>query len=89
LYQLLQNDYNIVRSPKSYNSQIGVPLSVWQMNESHTLAIFEAGISEKGEMEFLESIIQPDIGVLTNVGAAHSAGLRVRRRRCWRNGSYL
>lgn len=74
LYQLLSEDYNIVRSPKSYNSQIGVPLSVWQMSESNTLAIFEAGISEPGEMEFLEKVIQPAIGILTNVGAAHSAG---------------
>ena len=74
LHQLLQGDYNIVRSPKSYNSQIGVPLSVWQMNEAHTLAIFEAGISQPGEMDFLESVIQPTIGILTNVGAAHSAG---------------
>lgn len=74
LYQLLQTDYNIVRSPKSYNSQIGVPLSVWQLNETHTLGIFEAGISEAGEMDFLEGVIQPTIGVLTNVGAAHSAG---------------
>ena len=54
LYQLLHTDYNIVRSPKSYNSQIGVPLSVWQMNDHIHLAIFEAGISEAGEMEFLK-----------------------------------
>lgn len=74
LYQLLHEDFNIVRSPKSYNSQIGVPLSVWQMNEHHTLAIFEAGISEQGEMLRLEKIIRPTIGVLTNVGAAHSEG---------------
>jgi alanine racemase len=74
LNQLLQEDYNIVRSPKSYNSQIGVPLSVWQINHGHTLAIFEAGISEVGEMDALEEIIQPTIGILTNVGAAHSAG---------------
>ena len=74
LYQLLHADYNIVRSPKSYNSQIGVPLSVWQMNEQHTLAIFEAGISQPGEMEKLEKIIQPTIGVLTNIGEAHSEG---------------
>lgn len=74
LYQLLHEDYNIVRSPKSYNSQIGVPLSVWQMNEKHTLAIFEAGISKPGEMEKLEKIIQPTIGVLTNIGEAHSEG---------------
>ena len=74
LYQLLHEDYNIVRSPKSYNSQIGVPLSVWQMNEQHTLAIFEAGISQQGEMEKLEKIIRPTIGVLTNIGEAHSEG---------------
>lgn len=74
LYQLLQPDHNIVRSPKSYNSQIGVPLSVWQMNEQNTLAIFEAGISLPGEMEKLEAIIHPTIGVLTNIGPAHSEG---------------
>ncbi|MBD0296739.1 MAG: bifunctional UDP-N-acetylmuramoyl-tripeptide:D-alanyl-D-alanine ligase/alanine racemase, partial [Flavisolibacter sp.] len=71
LYQLLQNDYTIVRSPKSFNSQIGVPLSVWQMAREHTLAIFEAGISHPGEMERLQKIIQPTIGIFTNIGAAH------------------
>lgn len=74
LYQLLQDEYKIVRSPKSYNSQIGVPLSVWGMNEVHTLGIFEAGISQPGEMERLERIIQPTIGILTNIGEAHSEG---------------
>ncbi|MEO6539278.1 MAG: bifunctional UDP-N-acetylmuramoyl-tripeptide:D-alanyl-D-alanine ligase/alanine racemase [Ferruginibacter sp.] len=74
LYQLLQNDYNIVRSPKSYNSQIGVPLSIWQMNASHTLGIFEAGISMPGEMESLEKIIKPNIGIFTNIGEAHGEG---------------
>lgn len=74
LYQLLHQDYTIVRSPKSYNSQIGVPLSIWQMNKQHTLAIFEAGISRPGEMEKLQKIIQPTIGVLTNIGEAHSEG---------------
>ena len=74
LYQLLQDDYSIVRSPKSYNSQIGVPLSVWQMNATHTLAIFEAGISLPGEMPQLEKIIQPNIGVFTNIGDAHNEG---------------
>lgn len=72
LYQLLHEKFNVVRSPKSYNSQIGVPLSVWQMNSHHELAIFEAGISEPGEMEKLEKIIQPTIGILTNIGEAHS-----------------
>ena len=74
LYQLLQSDYNIVRSPKSYNSQIGVPLSTWQMNSQHNLGIFEAGISMNGEMERLEKIIAPTIGVFTNIGDAHSEG---------------
>ncbi|MEI9933830.1 MAG: bifunctional UDP-N-acetylmuramoyl-tripeptide:D-alanyl-D-alanine ligase/alanine racemase [Ferruginibacter sp.] len=74
LYQLLNNDYNIVRSPKSYNSQIGVPLSVWQMNAQHTLGIFEAGISQPDEMEKLEKIIEPTIGIFTNIGEAHSEG---------------
>jgi Alr-MurF fusion protein len=81
LYQLLHPDYNIVRSPKSYNSQIGVPLSVWQMNEQHTLAIFEAGISQPGEMDKLEKIIQPTIAVLTNIGEAHSEGFSSREEK--------
>ena len=72
LYQLLHENFNIVRSPKSYNSQIGVPLSIWQMNSHHELAIFEAGISKPGEMEKLEKIVQPTIGILTNIGEAHS-----------------
>lgn len=74
LYQLLHEYYNIVRSPRSYNSQLGVPLSVWQMNNQHTLGVFEAGISEPGEMKNLEQIIKPTIGVLTNIGEAHDAG---------------
>ena len=74
LNQLLNHKYNIVRSPKSYNSQIGVPLSVWQINEKHNLGIFEAGISRLGEMEKLEAIIKPGIGILTNIGEAHSEG---------------
>ena len=74
LYQLLQTDFSIVRSPKSYNSQIGVPLSVWQMNAQHTLGIFEAGISMPGEMEKLEKTIRPGIGIFTNIGEAHSEG---------------
>ncbi len=74
LYQLLQHHYNIVRSPKSYNSQTGVPLSVWGMEALHTLGIFEAGISQPGEMELLEKIIRPTIGILTNIGTAHDEG---------------
>ena len=74
LYQLLSDDYHIVRNPKSFNSQIGVPISVWQMNAEHTLGIFEAGISEPDEMLKLEKIIQPTIGLFTNIGEAHSEG---------------
>jgi Alr-MurF fusion protein len=71
LFQLMQDDKNIVRSPKSYNSQVGVPLSVWLMNEENNLAIFEAGISKPNEMENLEFIISPSIGLITNIGQAH------------------
>jgi alanine racemase len=74
LAQLLTPHHNIVRSPRSYNSQIGVPLSVWEMTSQHNFAIFEAGISQKGEMEALANVIQPTIGILTNIGTAHEAG---------------
>jgi alanine racemase len=74
LYQLLQEQENIVRSPRSYNSQIGVPLSLWQMHAQHSLGIFEAGISQQGEMLALSEMIQPDIAVLTNIGEAHNEG---------------
>jgi UDP-N-acetylmuramoyl-tripeptide--D-alanyl-D-alanine ligase len=76
LYQLLKSDYTISRSPKSYNSQVGVPLSVWQLNKDHTLGIFEAGISEVGEMEVLSKIIKPTIGVFTSLGPAHDVGFK-------------
>ena len=71
LAQLLSPDYNLVRSPKSYNSQVGVPLSVWQMNGAHQLGIFEAGISKLDEMSALQKIIKPTIGIFTNIGQAH------------------
>ena len=80
LFQLLKDDYWIIRSPKSYNSQIGVPLSVWQLavvssqratTHKQPLAIFEAGISQPGEMERLERIIRPTIGVITYIGHEH------------------
>ncbi|MFY0482261.1 bifunctional UDP-N-acetylmuramoyl-tripeptide:D-alanyl-D-alanine ligase/alanine racemase [Flavobacterium sp. PLA-1-15] len=71
---LLSPDYNIIRSPKSYNSQIGVPLSVISINEKHNLGIFEAGISTINEMQKLEPIIKPTIGLLTNIGSAHDEG---------------
>jgi alanine racemase len=74
LYQLLSDDYNIVRSPKSYNSQVGVPLSVWRMNERNTLGIFESGISQINEMENLQKIIDPEIGIITSIGSAHNEG---------------
>ncbi|WP_091095915.1 bifunctional UDP-N-acetylmuramoyl-tripeptide:D-alanyl-D-alanine ligase/alanine racemase [Paenimyroides marinum] len=74
LNQLLAPLYNIIKSPKSYNSQVGVPLSVIAINEEHNLGIFEAGISKPGEMDFLEEIIQPTIGILTNIGPAHNEG---------------
>ena len=76
LYQLLKNNYSICRSPKSYNSQIGVPLSVLNLNQTHTLAIFEAGISQTNEMDQLESIILPTIGILTSIGSAHNEGFK-------------
>ena len=71
LWQLLRKDVCITRSPRSYNSQIGVPLSVWQMDESTDLGIFEAGISQKGEMEKLREMILPTLGILTNIAGAH------------------
>ena len=71
---LLSPDYNIIRSPKSYNSQVGVPLSILGINEKHNLGIFEAGISTVQEMEKLQRIIQPTIGILTNIGSAHDEG---------------
>lgn len=76
LFQLLSSDYNIVRSPKSYNSQVGVPLAVWQMNSTHQLGIFEAGISQPGEMARLQKIIDPGIGIFTFLGNAHDEGFR-------------
>jgi alanine racemase len=81
LNQLLEEDYQIVRSPRSYNSQIGVPLSVWAMNENHQLAIFEAGISQSGEMSNLRKIIEPTIGIFTNIGEAHSEGFINKRQK--------
>lgn len=71
---LLSPDYNIIRSPKSYNSQVGVPLSILGINEKHNLGIFEAGISQMREMDKLQKIIQPTIGILSNIGSAHDEG---------------
>ena len=74
LTQLLTDDYNIVRNPKSFNSQTGVPLSVWKMNEDHMLGIFESGISQPNEMLQLQQIIDPEIGIITFIGEAHAEG---------------
>jgi UDP-N-acetylmuramoyl-tripeptide--D-alanyl-D-alanine ligase len=81
LYQLMATDHNIVRNPKSYNSQIGVPLSLWQINDNNDLGIFEAGISTTGEMERLEAMIKPDIGILTHIGSAHDEGFESREQK--------
>ena len=82
LYQLLHNEFNIVRSPRSYNSQLGVPLSVWQMSDKNTLGIFEAGISQPDEMERLQPIIAPTIGVITNIGEAHQENFISSTQKC-------
>ncbi|MBQ3363366.1 MAG: bifunctional UDP-N-acetylmuramoyl-tripeptide:D-alanyl-D-alanine ligase/alanine racemase [Muribaculaceae bacterium] len=74
LYQLLKDDYRIVRSPRSYNSQIGVPLSLWEIDVNTDLAIIEAGISTTGEMDNLQSMIRPTIGIITNLGSEHNDG---------------
>jgi alanine racemase len=81
LYQLLKDDKNICRSPKSYNSQIGVPLSVLNLNKTHQLAIFEAGISLPGEMQKLYNIIKPTLGVFTSLGQAHDEGFKSREQK--------
>lgn len=82
LYQILSPEKIITRSPRSYNSQIGVPLSVWLMNDRTELGVFEAGISEPGEMEALQSIIRPNIGVLTNIGGAHQENFGSLQEKC-------
>lgn len=76
LFQTLSKYEIVVKNPGSYNSQVGVPLSVWQMQAHHQIAIFEAGISKPGEMEKLEAVIQPTIGILTNIGSAHDEGFQ-------------
>ena len=82
LYQLLRNDYNIVRSPRSYNSQIGVPLSVWDIDNNTDLAIIEAGISRPDEMTTLEEIIRPTITGFTNIGDEHREGFASIEEKC-------
>jgi alanine racemase len=82
LYQLLHDKQSIVRSPRSYNSQTGVPLSVWQLNEQTELSIFEAGISLPGEMQRLETIIRPTIGIFTTIGDAHQENFVSQEEKC-------
>jgi alanine racemase len=81
LYQLLAPGFHVIRSPKSYNSQVGVPLSVWQMDAQFDYGIFEAGISLPHEMSKLEEIIKPTIGVLTNIGSSHDEGFSSREQK--------
>ena len=82
LYRLLLPSMKVTRSPKSYNSQIGVPLSVWLLNENTKVGIFEAGISQPGEMDALHDIIQPTIGVFTSLGTAHQENFRSLEEKC-------
>lgn len=82
LYHIISPSRVVTRSPRSYNSQIGVPLSVWLMNENTEIGIFEAGISEMGEMEELKPIIRPTIGVLTNIGGAHQENFTSVQDKC-------
>ena len=82
LYQLLSPQMVVTRSPKSYNSQIGVPLSVWLLNENTQVGLFEAGISQPDEMQALRDIIQPTVGVLTSLGAAHQENFRSLEEKC-------
>lgn len=82
LSQLLSYDRNVTRSPKSYNSQIGVPLSVWLLNESSQIGLIEAGISKVGEMQALHDIILPTVGVLTSLGAAHQENFSSLEEKC-------
>jgi len=82
IYQMIQPAFNVVRSPRSYNSQIGVPLSVWQLDKETEIGLFEAGISMPNEMSKLERIIRPTIGVITNVGDAHQENFKTLKQKC-------
>lgn len=82
LYQILMPTMNVTRSPRSYNSQIGVPLSIWQLNENSAVGLFEAGISRVGEMARLTDIIQPTIGVFTSLGMAHQENFLSMEDKC-------
>lgn len=82
IYQMLQPDYVVTRSPRSYNSQTGVPLSVWLLSEASQVGVFEAAISEPGEMDALQRIIQPTIGVFTCLGPAHQENFESMEQKC-------
>lgn len=82
IYQMIRSDLHVVRSPKSYNSQVGVPLSLWQIESQHDIAIIEAGISMPGEMEKLEAMILPDIGIFTNLGDPHRENFLDQHQKC-------
>lgn len=81
LFQLLSQSFHIVKNPGSYNSQLGVPLSVWAMQGHHDLGLFEAGISRPDEMKRLATVIQPTIGLMTNLGSAHDEGFTDRSQK--------
>lgn len=89
LYRLLSPDFKVARSPRSYNSQTGVPLSLWGVDNDTDIAIIEAGISQPGEMERLEAMISPEIGVFTNIGAAHSHGFASIEEKCREKASLM
>ena len=82
LYQLTAGNYTVTRSPRSYNSQIGVPLSIWKLNCESTLGIFEAGISRVQEMDNLQQIIKPTIGIVTNISSAHQENFSTMQEKC-------
>lgn len=82
LYQLTAGNYAVTRSPRSYNSQVGVPLSVWTLRKESTLGIFEAGISQNHEMTNLQSIIKPTIGIVTNISGAHQENFSTMQEKC-------
>ena len=81
LFQVLSPDFRVIKNPGSYNSQVGVPLSVWGIHPTHDIGIFEAGISTTNEMEILRSIILPTFGIFTNLGTAHSEGFHSQKEK--------
>jgi len=82
LYHVLSSNFSVTHSPRSYNSQVGVPLSVWQIDSNTKIGIFEAGISKPEEMSNLEAVINPSIGIFTNIGQAHQEGFSSMKQKC-------